>query len=161
MHATTTCRIAFFAESDKLESVIDYLDRLQRGEYFFDEDAESVQLIIEEDFELACKDDIVDFIEKLYRGLRKRVSIHAVGTLNAIESDVSQNFECQCNENMFRYRSTDWSNCEIDTRLSYEEYEEENNIDIDEDEYGEHLLRAHEGIRDNSGEMYGDWEYVD
>jgi hypothetical protein len=81
--------------------------------------------------------------------------------MNALGSDSKKKFECQCNKNFFRYRDTEWSDFEIDEDLSYEEFEEENYVDVDEDEYEEYVHRAHEGIKGDNGNIYGDWDYVD
>lgn len=162
MHASTTCQIVFTASAEKLEATMDYLEKLQRGEYFMDEDSESLVLVIEEDLYLTCKDEIIRFVEKLYKKLKKSVSVHALGAFNAIGSDMVQKFECQCNKNYFRYRETEWCNdLNVDEDLSYEEFEEENSIDMDEDEYEEYVHRAHEGIRDNNKDSFGDWDYID
>jgi hypothetical protein len=162
MHASTTCQIVFTASSDKLEMAMDYLEKLQRGEYFMDEDNESLVLVIEEDLYLTCKEDIIRFVEKLYRKLKTNVAIHALGTFNAMDYDSHREFECQYNKNCFRYRETEWgSDLKVDEDLSYEEFEEESNIDMDEDEYEEYVHRAHEGIKDNNKDSFGDWEYID
>jgi hypothetical protein len=162
MHASTTCKILLSGTSDKLELAADYLEKMQRGEYFMDEDNESLVLRFEEDLDMASKDDVVDFIEMLYKKFKKKIDIHALGTFNAIGSDAQQKFECQCNKNFFRYRETEWgTDFDIDEDLSYEEFEEENGIDVDEDEYEEYVHRAHDGIVSNSGNSFGDWEYLD
>ena len=162
MHATTTCRIVFTAPLDQLEATMDYLEKTQRGEYFLDDDNESLILMIEEDLDLSGKEDIINMIEKMYKRLKKKVAIHALGTFNAIGSDATQKFECQYNKNYFRYRETEWgNNFVVDEELSYEEFEEENYVDVDEDEYEEYVHRAHEGIRSDSGDSFGDWDYID
>lgn len=161
MHAAATCRIIFSAPMEKLEKIMDYLEKIQRGEYFLDDETENLELIIEEDIELSNKEDVIAFIDRLYKRFKKKANIHAIGAFNAISSELSQKFECQCNSNFFRYRETDWSHFEVDEDLSYEEYEEENYMDVDEDEYDEYMHRAHEGITDDSDDIYGDWDYVD
>lgn len=162
MHASTTCKIVFSATSERLEAAGDYLEKLQRGEYFMDEDNESLVLMLEEDLEITNKDDVIDFIEKLYKKLKKKVDIHALGTFNAIGTNKTQRFECQYNKNFFRYRETDWmTDFEIDEDLSYEEFEEENYVDVDEDEYDEYVHRAHDGISNDGKIAYGDWDYID
>ena len=161
MHASTICQIVFSATNDKLEATANYLEKMQRGEYFMDEEGESLVLYIEEDLDLTGKEDILNFIEKLYKKLQKMVDIHALGTFNSLDSDAHQSFECQYNKNFFRYRETDWqSDLAISENLSYEEFEEEGYVDMDEDEYEESLHRIHEGI-ENEGDVYGDWEYID
>ena len=161
MHASATIKIVFSASSDKLDKVVEYLEKMQRGEYFFDDETESLELTLEEDLELFGKEEIIAFIDRLYKRFKKKVDIHAIGTLNAISSDAHQNFECQCNKNFFRYRNTEWSDLEVNEDLSYEEFEEETYADIDEDEYDEYVHRAHEGIKDNDSDIYGDWDYID
>lgn len=161
MHAATTCRVIFSGSNEQLEKVMDYLDRIQRGEYFLDDETENLILMIEEDLELSNKEDIIAFVDRLYKRFKKRTNIHAIGTFNAISSNMSQKFECQYNSNFFRYRETDWSHFEVDEDLSYEEFEEENYVDIDEDEYDEYMHRAHEGIRNDEDDLYGDWDYID
>jgi hypothetical protein len=161
MHASTTCKIIFSASEERLEKVADYLEKIQRGEYFFDEETENLICSIEEDFELTNKEEIISFIERLYRAFKKKVDIHVIGVMNAIGSDSSMKFECQYNSNYFRYRETDWSDYEIDTDLSVEEFEEENYIDVDDDEYEEYVHRAHDGFGHGDDEIYGDWEYLD
>ena len=162
MHASTTCRIILSAPMDKLEAAMDYLDRIQRCDYSIDDETENLILTIEEDLEIANKEDVIAFIDRLYKKFKKKVDIHAIGVFNAIGSDAHQKFECQYNKNYFRYRETEWStDYALDEELSYEEFEEENYVDMDEDEYGERLLRAHEGIGDDSGDIYGDWDYID
>jgi hypothetical protein len=145
-----------------LEAATDYLDKLQCGEYFMDDDNESLVLMIEEDLDMSTKEDVLRFVEKLYKGLKKKISIHALGTFNAIGTDSTQKFECQINKNFFRYRETDWhKDLVVDEDLSYEEFEEENYVDVDEDEYEEYVHRAHEGIADDDDDLFGDWEYID
>jgi hypothetical protein len=162
MHASATCKIVFSASMDSLEAAMDYLDRIQRGDYSIDDETENLVLIIEEDLYLSNKEDIIAFIDRLYKKFKKKIDIHAIGTLTAIGSDAHQRFECQCNKNFFRYRETEWSaDYVLDEDLSYEEFEEENYVDIDEDEYEEKILRAHEGIGDDSDDIYGDWDYID
>jgi hypothetical protein len=161
MHASTNCKIVFSATSERLEAAVDHLDRMQRGDYYFDDETNNLVLTIEEDFDLTNKEEIIKFIERLYKRFNKKIDIHAIGTLTAIGSEAHQKFECQCNKNFFRYRETEWSDFEIDEDLSYEEFEEENYIDIDEDEYEEYVHRAHEGIKNNGSDIYGDWDYID
>jgi hypothetical protein len=162
MHATTTCRIVFSAPIDSLEAAMDYLEKIQRGEYFIDDDNESLVLMIEEDLDLNGKDDIIRFVELLYKKMKKKVSVHALGTFNAIGSNATQKFECQYNKNYFRYRETEWrTDIVVDEELSYEEFEEENYIDVDEDEYEEYVHRAHEGIGIDTNSSFGDWDYID
>lgn len=161
MHASATCRIVFSASMENLEKVMDYLEKIQRGEYFVDDETENLELMIEEDLDLSNKEAIIAFIDRLYKRFKKKVNIHAIGTFEAIGSELSQKFECQYNSNFFRYRETEWSHFEVDENLSYEEFEEENYIDIDEDEYEEYMQRAHQGVEDDSGCIYGDWDYID
>lgn len=162
MHASTTCKIVFSATSDRLEAAMDYLDKIQRGDYSMDDEDENLILTIEEDLDLTGKEDVIAFIDRLYKKLKKKVDIHAIGVFNSLSSDAHQKFECQCNKNYFRYRDTEWStDYVLDEDISYEEFEEENYIDIDEDEYEERILRAHEGIRDEGSDVYGDWDYID
>lgn len=162
MHASTTCKIVLSGTSERLEAAADYLEKLQRGEYFMDDEDEKLILAFEEDMDLSGKEDVLALIEQLYKKLKKKIDIHAIGTFIAVGSDLQQKFECQCNKNCFRYRESEWSNdFEIDEDLSYEEFEEENNIDIDEDEYEEYVHRAHSGISNDGGSTYGDWEYID
>lgn len=161
MHSTTSCKIVLSASSEKLEAAVDYFDRIQRGEYFFDEETDNLIVVFEEDMELSGKEEMITFIDRLYKRFKKKIDIHAIGTFNAIGSDLSQRFECQCNKNFFRYRDTEWSDFEIDEDISYEEFEEENYVDIDEDEYEEYVHRAHEGIRNSDSDIYGDWDYID
>lgn len=161
MRATATCRIIFSGAMEKLEKVMDYLEKIQRGEYFLDDETETLELMIEEDLELSNKEEIIAFVDRLYKRFKKKVNVHAIGTLNAINSGLSQKFECQYTSNFFRYRETDWSHFEVDENLSYEEYEEENYMDIDEDEYDEYMHRAHDGIQNDEDDVFGDWDYID
>lgn len=163
MHATTNCRIIFSGQLTKLEDVMDYLERTQRGEYYLDDDTENLVLNIEEDIAVSDKDTVIALIDKLYKRFKRAVNIHASGTFNAIESDSTQRFECQYTKNFFRYRESEWSdiNDNIDATLSYEEFEEEYCVDVDEDEYEESRHRAHDGIRQHSDNIWGDWDYID
>ena len=161
MHATTTCKFIFRGSSERLESAADFFEKQQRGEYFFDEE-DNLVLVIEEDLEMCDKEAVISFIEKLYKRFKKKIDIHALGTLYSVTTDAQQRFECQCTKHHFRYRETEWSNnLDVSEGLSYEEYEEGSHMDIDEDEYDEYVHRAHDGISNNSGNTFGDWDYLD
>ena len=162
MHASATIRIIFSAPDDRIEAAADYLDKIQRGEYFFDDETGNLVLMIEEDLEISNKERVIAFVDRLYKRLRGGVDIHAIGMFNSISSSMHQMFECQYNKNYFRYRDAKWSSDYVlDEDLSYEEFEEENYTDMDEDEYDEYIHRAHKGIRNDDDDVYGEWDYID
>jgi hypothetical protein len=162
MHVSTTGRVVFTAKNSILEEVADYLENAQCGESFFDDEEDSLILTLEDNLDLDGKDSIVRFVSDIYNEFKNKLNIHMIGTMNAIDGNGRQKFECQCNKNYLRYRETEWDDAlEVDEDLSYEEFEEENYVDIDEDEYDEYIHRAHDGIKDNDYHIYGNWEYVE
>ena len=159
MHVTTTGRVVFTSKSGDLEFAAEYLEQDPRGEVFFDDDGTLI-LMLEDDADLDGKDRIVEFLAQIYNDLDQEIDLHMIGVMTAVDSDCSQSFEAQCNRNHLRYREADVDYAmDINEGLSYEEFEEENNLDIDQDEYDEYVHRAHEKMRDDDREMYGDWEY--
>lgn len=162
MHVSTTGKVVFTAKNKQLEDASDYLEGLQYGDLFFDEEDDSLVLTLEDNMDLNGKDAIVEFVSMLYKEFKQKINVHMIGSMNAIDANGCQKFECQCNKNYLRYRETDWDDelC-VDEDLSYEEFEEENYIDVDEDEYDEYMHRAHEGISNDGKDVYGDWEYIE
>jgi hypothetical protein len=162
MHVSTTGKVVFTAKSKLLEEVADYLENSQYGDTFFDDEENTLIITIENNMDLDGKEAVLDFVSAIYKEFGQKLSIHMLGSMNAIDDNGSQKFECQCNKNYLRYRETEWNNAlEVDEDLSYEEFEEENYVDIDEDEYDEYMHRAHEGISNGDKDIYGDWEYIE
>ena len=162
MHRTINGKVLFIANDAILEKIADYCENKQFGDIFVDDESGNLILTLEEDWMHGGKEVVMHFVEKLYKKF-PNAQMHMVGVISDMEAERSKNFECQNKGDSIRYRETDWSyEALFDEDMSFEEFEEENYVDVDEDEYEEYVHRAKEGIRsDEDDNPYGEWEYLD
>ena len=162
MHRTINGKVLFAGDYSLLDKIADYCDDKQFGEIFMDDESENLILTLEEDVMRGDKEVAMNFVSKLYKRF-PNAAIYMIGVIHDTASDKNKNFECQGKNDYVRYRETEWSyEALFDEDMSCEEFEEENYIDVDEDEYEEYVHRAKDGIRsEEDGNSYGDWEYLD
>ena len=159
MHTITTGKVIFTAKETVLNRIADYCEREQFGDLFFEDDGENLTLTLDDNWSEDDKDGVIEFMRLLNKKFPK-AKITMIGTISTLESDESKQFECRCSKDYIKYRETDWTfGQEPDEDLSYEEFEEETNIDLDEEEYQEYVHRAKEGIE--TTHRFGEWEYFD
>jgi hypothetical protein len=151
----------FTADEKTLDKIADYCDKKQFGDVFLDDESDDLILTLEEGWSHGGKERVMNFVSQFHKRF-PAAQIYMIGTINDEEADRVKSYECQSKGDYVRYRETEWLYDSLfDEDMSCEEFEEENYVDVDEDEYEEYVHRAKEGIRADDGEMYGDWEYLD
>lgn len=162
MHRTINGKVLFAGDDFLLDKIADYCDEKQFGDVFVDDESNNLILKLEEDWMRGDKEVVMSFVSRLYKKFPD-VHIYMMGVIHDTAADKNKNFECQGKNDYVRYRETEWSyEALFNEDMSCEEFEEENYMDVDEDEYEEYVHRARDGILSEEDENpYGDWEYLD
>lgn len=155
MNTTINGKVVLWGCQNVLNDAIDCCE--QYGEVDYNDDTETLVLILEEEWEQEWQDKGIELVSELHKNIPD-VTILLSYTIQDHDSERSKIFECQYKNECCRYRDTDWFYDELsDSDMTYDEFEEEGHVDMSEDMFEEYVHHHDEFERKD----FSEWECVD